>query len=568
MPTNLFTLAAELTLETQKFTQGIRQATNTGKGFADKLQMRANTVSVAVGNLISSTVQAAGRGMLNLTKDALKITGDVEQALGGSEEVFGAWAEDIQTKARSAFESAGLSAGAYLETANKMGSLFKGASFTTTEAFDMTSEAMQRAADVASIMGVDINSAMESVAGMAKGNFTMMDNLGVAINDTTLKAYAMEKGMKGNVEKMTTAEKVGLAYQMFLERTAQYAGNYAKENETLNGSIQTMKASWENLLSGQGTVDDFMASAERAARVTMDSLGEILPRLGSALAEAAPVALAKVGTALSNWWDTDASTVATNGANLFVGTVNAIFGTNIPKLETINLPDSETIKAKVESWWTGESSVIKDICTLTLNLFGLPDTDATIQAIKDWWAEIWSETGKLGAGADSTITDMNPWNPTTPLVNMEVQPEVPPYAKNNLQSLMNKLGITLPVAIEVKNAPGKAAGIFGEWFENWGTVLGDINRGYATGLGYVPYNNFPAYLHEGEAVLTKTQAENWRGGGNQGGTAIDYTAIGQAVASALSGVQVNMDGRSVGALVAPAVSAVIEKGTKARRYTR
>lgn len=568
MPTNLFTLAAVLTLDTARFVSGIRQATNTGKGFADKLQMRANAVSVAVGNMISSTVQAAGRGMLNLTKDALKIAGDVEQALGGSEAVFGAWAEDIQTKARSAFESAGLSAGAYLETANKMGSLFKGAGFTTTEAFDMTSAAMQRAADVASIMGVDINSAMESVAGMAKGNFTMMDNLGVAINDTTLKAYAMEKGMKGNVEQMTTAEKVGLAYQMFLERTAQYAGNYAKENETLNGSIQTMKASWENLLSGQGTVDDFMASAERAARVTWDSLGEILPRLGSALAEAAPVALAKAGTALSNWWDTDASTVATNGANLFVGTVNAIFGTNIPKLETINLPDSETIKAKVESWWSGESSVIKDICTLTLNLFGLPDTDATIQAIKDWWAEIWSETGKLGAGATPEIADMNPSNPTTPLVNMEVQPEVPPYAKNNLQSLMNKLGITLPVAIEVKNAPGKAAGIFGDWFENWGTVLGDINRGYATGLGYVPYNNFPAYLHEGEAVLTKTQAENWRGGGNQGGTAIDYTAIGQAVASALSGVQVNMDGRSVGALVAPAVSAAIEKDTKARRYTR
>ena len=36
--------------------------------------------------------------------------------------------------------------------------------------------------------------------------------------------------------------------------------------------------------------------------------------------------------------------------------------------------------------------------------------------------------------------------------------------------------------------------------------------GYSTGLTYVPYNDFPAILHEGEAVLTKAQASLWRAG--------------------------------------------------------
>lgn len=36
--------------------------------------------------------------------------------------------------------------------------------------------------------------------------------------------------------------------------------------------------------------------------------------------------------------------------------------------------------------------------------------------------------------------------------------------------------------------------------------------GYATGLRYVPYDNFPAFLHKGEAVLTATQAQEWRSG--------------------------------------------------------
>jgi len=37
--------------------------------------------------------------------------------------------------------------------------------------------------------------------------------------------------------------------------------------------------------------------------------------------------------------------------------------------------------------------------------------------------------------------------------------------------------------------------------------------GYATGLERVPYDNFPALLHEGERVLTASEARNYNGGG-------------------------------------------------------
>lgn len=37
--------------------------------------------------------------------------------------------------------------------------------------------------------------------------------------------------------------------------------------------------------------------------------------------------------------------------------------------------------------------------------------------------------------------------------------------------------------------------------------------GYATGLNYVPYDEFPAILHRGEAVLTAAEARVWRNGG-------------------------------------------------------
>ena len=91
--------------------------------------------------------------------------------------------------------------------------------------------------------------AMESIAGAAKGNFTMMDNLGVAMNATTLSAYALEKGINFKWNTASNAEKAELAMQMFMERTAQYEGNFARESEdTFSGSLGAMKAAAQDFM--------------------------------------------------------------------------------------------------------------------------------------------------------------------------------------------------------------------------------------------------------------------------------------------------------------------------------
>lgn len=241
--------------------------------------------AVAVGKTVATGLAVGATALGGLTVKALSAAGELEQNMGGSEAVFAEYAGKMQETAKTAFSNMGLSTSDFLGTANKMGALFQGAGFDIETSANMSSEAMQRAADVASIMGIDTASAMEAIAGAAKGNFTMMDNLGVAMNDTTLQAYAMSKGIDKSTQEMTNQEKIGLAMEMFMEKTAYAAGNYAKENETLAGSLGTAKAALSNFISGAGSVDDVVTSFSNAANVIVKNIDQLFPKLMTGITE-------------------------------------------------------------------------------------------------------------------------------------------------------------------------------------------------------------------------------------------------------------------------------------------
>lgn len=241
---------------------------------------------------VGGAAAMAGAGAV-LVK-SMNFAGELEQNMGGSEAVFGKFAKKMQDTGVSAYNKMGLSQSDFLATANKMGSLFQGVGFDVESSMTMSGDAMQRAADVASIMGIDIDSAMEAVAGMAKGNFEMMDNLGVAINDTALGNYALTKGIKKSTTEMSTQEKVGLANQMFMEKTAKYAGNYAKENDTLSGSLQTAKSALSNFLSGAGDIDAVIESGMNFAGIAAKSAGELAPKLFAGISEAVATLIPKI----------------------------------------------------------------------------------------------------------------------------------------------------------------------------------------------------------------------------------------------------------------------------------
>lgn len=153
----------KVTIETDLDKKGFESGLN-------KMQSIAKTgfKGIATGIGVASTAVAG------LVGKSVTMAGDLEQQIGGTEAVFGEFASTVQDKAVKAFDQMGISANDYMATANKMAALMQGSGLSIEDSMNLSTEAMQRAADVASIMGIDVNDAMESVAGAAKGNFTMI----------------------------------------------------------------------------------------------------------------------------------------------------------------------------------------------------------------------------------------------------------------------------------------------------------------------------------------------------------------------------------------------------------
>lgn len=214
------------------------------------------TVLKSVGAAMGTLTVVAGAATVKLATGVVQQFGELEQNLGGAVAVYGDYANELMSISEEAYRTMGTSQSEYLATANKMGALFQGSGVSQQRSLQLTTDAMQRAADMASVMGIETESALEAVTGAAKGNYTMMDNLGVAMNNTTLEAYAMANGYDKAWASMSNAEKAEISMAYFLERTQQYAGNFEREaTETISGSIGLMKASIDSFVAGLGNAD-------------------------------------------------------------------------------------------------------------------------------------------------------------------------------------------------------------------------------------------------------------------------------------------------------------------------
>ena len=279
----------------------------------------------------TAAVSTGVAGFAVLSKSALDAVGDFEQLKGGIETLFGAQGaqsveeyaqlvgksvDEVQDEykalmetqeaalenADKAYKTAGLSANAYMETVTSFAASLK-QSLGDEKAWqlaDYADRAVIDMSDNANKMGSDMESIQNAYQGFAKQNYTMLDNLKLGYGGTKEEMERLladaEKlaGYKAGTFDVSNFADIVDAIHIVQDELG-ITGTTAKEAATtIQGSVSSMKASWENFLTGSGSVDELVDSVSTAAGVIVDNLGEIIPRLAQTL----PKLISQVGKML------------------------------------------------------------------------------------------------------------------------------------------------------------------------------------------------------------------------------------------------------------------------------
>lgn len=273
--------------QTENALQNLREqqrdiGANAGKDYDKVVSALQNVEKVAL-----ATTGAVAAALGKLSSDALSAYSQYEQLVGGNETLF-AGAEDIVLEnAENAFKTAGVSANNYMQTVTSFSAtLLQGLDGDTEKAARIADQALIDMSDNANKMGTAMGSIQYTYQGFAKQNYTMLDNLklGYGGSQAEMARLINDSGVL-NGEIIATAENVKqIPFDKIIEAihviqtNLGITGTTALEAETtLEGSMNKLKASWENaLVDIARPLDDFAQGGLTILNDNIDTIKEAL----------------------------------------------------------------------------------------------------------------------------------------------------------------------------------------------------------------------------------------------------------------------------------------------------
>lgn len=235
---------------------------------ADKVAAGANKISSA---LAPVTAAVGALGVVSF-----KAAADTEDAIGATEQIYKDSAAAVQAWAKDLESYYGIAYGDALEYSNMMGSMLQNiGGLSDGDAAKQAQELIELAGDLTAMYGGSVSDAVTALTGALKGNNTMLDNYGMAVNDALIKQKAMEMGLISTASEMGLAEKQAATLALIMEQTGAAQGQAAREAEGASGSLRTFTTEAKNLASSFGEVLLPMFTP------VLQSLNEFMQWLGS-----------------------------------------------------------------------------------------------------------------------------------------------------------------------------------------------------------------------------------------------------------------------------------------------
>lgn len=271
-------LLFETALDTKGFTTGL-----------DTVKKTATSAFSVSTKAVTAITGAMAAGLTAATTQSVKAYADYEQLVGGVETLFKESAGQVEGYANIAYKTAGLSANAYMDTVTSFSaSLLQSLDEDTAAAATKADRAITDMADNANKMGTNMRDIQNAYQGFAKQNYTMLDNLKLGYGGTkeemerliaTANEINAQQGIATSYSIDSFADIVDAIH--VVQENLDITGTTAKEaSTTIQGSIASLGAAWENFLTGMADPDqDFDTLLNNLIDSALTAADNLIPRI-------------------------------------------------------------------------------------------------------------------------------------------------------------------------------------------------------------------------------------------------------------------------------------------------
>ena len=277
------------------------------KGFNDgikKLGSLGKSGLSVVTKATAGAVAAIGTGAAAIVKTSLDVVANMEQQVGGVETLFKDSASTVIKNANMAYRTAQISVNEYMSTVTSFSaSLLQGLGGDTAKAAEIANTALIDMADNANKMGTNMRDIQNAYQGFAKQNYTMLDNLKLGYGGTQAEMIRLINDSGVLNEKIEDLDNVTFDQMILaihkIQENLGITGTSAKEaSTTIEGSVNSAKAAWENFEAGVISANDLVDTFWTASQNIFNNLEQIIPRLGKTGMDVLESLSGKIGEAV------------------------------------------------------------------------------------------------------------------------------------------------------------------------------------------------------------------------------------------------------------------------------
>lgn len=303
---NLLDLFVKISVDDGDVDKGFSETSSKAETLAGKLKGGLATAAKVGG----AAIVAAGAAAVAITKQAVENYGEYEQLVGGVETLFKSSADTVMQYAANAYQTAGMSANEYMTTVTAFSaSLLQSMGGDTDAAAEKANLAITDMSDNANKMGSSMESIQNAYSGFAKQNYTMLDNLKLGYGGTKEEMQRLLddanalNAAQGNYTDYTIDSYADIVDAIHTVQTEMgITGTTQLEaSTTIQGSIASMKAAYDNFITGLGDenadmaelITNLLGSTVTVAENLLPVVERILENIGVVVQEKGPEMIEK-----------------------------------------------------------------------------------------------------------------------------------------------------------------------------------------------------------------------------------------------------------------------------------